>query len=341
MGYQSDAYRKNGEAIKYLVHDSAGNSREFIDKYDADAQIVPPGTATRAITFIKTLRRVKSENVELYCGNIIAIYYAIVAKLFGRNLIVFLRGLEFSSGKLRSYLTKRILQLADLVIAKEYGLLEKAKECRLGNKLYFIHNAVPCHNRDLLGYDERDIDIIFMNSPRKKRHVLFLLEVFKRLLQEMPALNITLAGFSILNDKKARIEIEYQEEVLKKIRELGLEGRISVLGFVPYGRELLKRSKIFVFPAEVVFCNYALLESMSYGCVPVTADGEGAEMIVDDNVNGRICRREVELFKDSILQCLDRQNWNRLSSGAVETIRKRFSIQQWYEKIRKAKDEAL
>ncbi|WP_065218842.1 MULTISPECIES: glycosyltransferase family 4 protein [Butyricimonas] len=339
IGYQSNVYAKNGETIKYLVHDVYGNSQKFIDKYNADARIVPMGIMTRVKTLICTLCKVKSKNVELYSsGSKMVIFYAVVAKLFRRNLIVILRGLEFSKGKLQVYLTKRALKLADLVIAKEYNLLEDARKCNLGNKLCFVHNAIPYHSRPLLTYDERDVDIIFMNSPRKKRHVVFLLEVFKRLLDEMPALKIILAGFSVLNEKKPSVEIEYQEEVLDRIRELGLEDKITILGFVSYGGKLLRRSKIFVFPAEIVFCNYALLESMSYGCVPVVADGEGADMIVAPNINGMICHRDVEFFKESISQCLGRQWWDRLSPKAVETIRERFSIDEWYDKIRKAKE---
>ena len=324
IGYQSDVYAKNEETIKYLVGDESGNSQKFIDKYNANAQIVS-GRIARIKTFISTLCKVKSKNVELYCSGRMAIYYAVVAKLFRRNLIVILRGQEFSQGKLQLYLIKQVLKLADLVIAKEYNLMD----------------AIPYHNQNLLSYDEKDIDIIFMNSPRKKRHVLFLLEVFKRLLYEMPTLKITLAGFGILNEKKILIEPAYQEEVLEKIRELGLEDKITILGFVPNGEELLRRSKIFVFPAEIVFCNYALLESMSYGCVPVVADGEGADMVVNQNINGMICCRDIELFKESILQCLDRQRWDCLSPKAVETILKRFSIDEWYDRIRKAKSSIL
>jgi len=147
-----------------------------------------------------------------------AIYYAVVAKLFRRNLIVILRGQEFSQGKLQLYLIKQVLKLADLVIAKEYNLMEDARKCNLDDKLCFVHNAIPYHNQNLLSYDEKDIDIIFMNTPRKKRHVLFLLEVFKRLLYEMPTLKITLAGFGILNEKKILIEPAYQEEVLERAR---------------------------------------------------------------------------------------------------------------------------
>lgn len=342
IGYQSDVYAKNGETIKYLVLDISGNSQKFADKYNADVQIISKERITRMKTFICTLCKVKSKNVELYCsGGKMALYYAVAAKLFRRNLIVILRGLEFSKGKLQIYLTKQVLKLADLVIAKEYNLMEDARKCNLGNKLCFIHNAIPYHNQAFLSYDERDIDIIFMNSPRKMRHVLFLLEVFKRLLEEMPALKITLAGFGVLNEKKMLIEVEYQEEVLERIRELGLEDKITILGFVPYGRELLRRSKIFVFPADIVFCNYALLESMSYGCVPIVADGEGADKIIDPNINGMICCRNIERFKEAILQCLDRQRWDYLSPKAVETILKRFSIDEWYGKIRKAKDSIL
>ena len=40
IGYQSDVYAKNEETIKYLVGDVSGNSQKFIDKYNANAQIV-------------------------------------------------------------------------------------------------------------------------------------------------------------------------------------------------------------------------------------------------------------------------------------------------------------
>ena len=67
IGYQSDVYAKNEETIKYLVGDVSGNSQKFIDKYNANAQIVS-GRIARIKTFISTLCKVKSKNVELYCS---------------------------------------------------------------------------------------------------------------------------------------------------------------------------------------------------------------------------------------------------------------------------------
>lgn len=64
---------------------------------------------------------------------------------------------------------------------------------------------------------------------------------------------------------------------------MGLDRKIQILGFVNNSEELLKKSKLFIFPANIVFCNNALLEAMSFGCVPVVANGEGAYRIVNDS----------------------------------------------------------
>lgn len=343
IGYQKDVYSRNGKTIKYIVNDITGNSRMFIDKYKADVLIVPRRIIARIKVFISTLYNVRSKNVELYCGkSVMGLYYAVVAKLFGRNLIIILRGLEFSSSKWRLFLTRQALKLADLIIVKEYNLMEQVKFFNLQNKSVFIHNAVPpARSEDLLAYDERDIDVLFINTPRRSRHLLFLLEVFKRLLNEVPTLKITLAGFNILNGSFL-IEAEYQHKVIERIKELGLEDKITILGYVPYGRELMRRAKTFVFPADIVFCNYALLESMSLGCVPIVSDGEAAEKIITNNVNGMISPMYegggIELFKKLVSQCLDKETWSRLSQNATDTITKDFSIDEWYRKIKEAED---
>ena len=43
-----------------------------------------------------------------------------------------------------------------------------------------------------------------------------------------------------------------------------------------------QQSKVFVFPIEKVFANFSLLESMSYGIVPIISNIEYADRIVKD-----------------------------------------------------------
>lgn len=332
IGYQSSVYNSNNETIKYLVGDVSGASSIFINKYNADASILPNNCILRVIYYVWYLLCYDSKYVELYCTGRLTFIYACLAKIFARKLIVILRGTEFNGG--RQLLTSNLLSLkiSDVIIAKEYNLLDSIEKYSLLGKTSFLHNAIPQFDVSP-EYIERDIDIIFLNTPRSSRNVLFLIDVLKKILDIKPQLNVVLAGFSVLNRKSGHIEESYQKQVLRKIEDLGLENEIDLLGFVDDSRSLLMRSKIFVFPANVVFCNYTLLEAMSVGAVPIVLNGEGADLIVDDKVNGRINNLDVDAFVESILECLNDSTWIDYSNHAQNKILTDYSINVWYEKM--------
>lgn len=145
-----------------------------------------------------------------------------------------------------------------------------------------------------------------------------------------------MAGFGILDNKNYKVEPRYQKKIINKIRELGLENDIKILGFVDNAEELLKQSKIFIFPANVVFCNYALLEAMSLGCVPIVTNGEGAYWIIND-LNGFVSKLEVNCFIDAINEALNIKTWRKKSEQSILTVEKYFSIDDWYTGIKKIK----
>lgn len=333
IGYQAQVYQKHGERIRYLVPDVTGQSEHFRVKYDADVKIVPKNKLGRLWHTLVAFLAYRPHNVELYLTGYMALPYALIAKITGRNLIVILRGTEFDSPRLMLWCCKLELKMADLVIAKEFHLKEAALRLKLGHKTHMLHNCVPCDPGVVPPYADRNIDLLFLNTPRKMRHVLFLVDVIAKLLERNPGMKVTIAGFGVLDEKYNAIELDYQREVLHKIEALGLKGKIELKGFVRNAPELMSASKVFILPADVIYCNYALLEAMSCGCVPVVADGEGARLVVEDGVGGFIRPLSVSAFVDAVESALQPEMWERCSGNARRKIDEEYSIESWYAGI--------
>lgn len=332
IGYQAQVYQKHGERIRYLVPDVTGQTEHFRVKYDADVKIVPKSKLGRLWHTLFAFLAYRPHNVELYLTGYMALPYALVAKITGRNLIVILRGLEFKSHRTTWYYAL-VLKMSDMIIAKEFYLNEGAIGLKLGHKTHMLHNCVPCVSEVVPPYADRNIDLLFLNTPRRMRHVLFLVDVIAKLLERNPGMKVTIAGFGVLDEKYNAIELDYQREVLHKIEALGLKGKIELKGFVRNAPELMSASKVFILPADVIYCNYALLEAMSCGCVPVVADGEGARLVVEDGVGGFIKPLSVSAFVDAVESALQPEMWERCSGNARRKIDEEYSIESWYAGI--------
>jgi hypothetical protein len=331
-GYQAQVYKKHGERIRYLVTDVTGQTEHFRLKYDADVKIVPENKLGRLWHTVAALLTYRPHNVELYLTGYMALPYALLAKITGRNLIVILRGLEFKSHRTTWYYAL-VLKMSDMIIAKEFYLNEGAIGLKLGHKTHMLHNCVPCVSEVVPPYADRNIDLLFLNTPRRMRHVLFLVDVIAKLLERNPGMKVTIAGFGVLDEKYNSIELDYQREVLHKIEALGLKDKIELKGFVRNAPEMMSASKVFILPADVIYCNYALLEAMSCGCVPVVADGEGARLVVEDGVGGFIRPLSVSAFVDAVESALQPEMWERCSGNARRKIDEEYSIESWYAGI--------
>ena len=331
-GYQAQVYGRHGERIRYLVTDVTGQTEHFRLKYDADVKIVPENRLGRLWHTLVELLTYRPHNVELYLTGYMALPYALLAKITGRNLIVILRGLEFKSHRTTWYYAL-VLKMSDLIIAKEFYLNEGAIRLKLGYKTHMLHNCVPDVSGGISPYAGRTIDLLFLNTPRRMRHVLFLVDVVAKLLERNPGLKVTIAGFGVLDEKYNSIELDYQREVLHKIEALGLKDKIELKGFVRNAPELMSASKVFILPADVIYCNYALLEAMSCGCVPVVADGEGARLVVEDGVGGFVRPLSVPAFVDAVESALHPEMWERYSQNARRKIDEEYSIESWYAGI--------
>ena len=334
IGYQSLAYQHFHHPVKYLVSDASGFSLSFAEKYNANINIVPKNSLHRIIFIIIYLFKAEYTHIEIYHTGRLTFFYVLFCKLFYKKILVILRGMEFD--KKNSFfwysLFIKTIQISDKVIAKEPFLYNEAQKFIPIDKILFLPNAIKTYSGKILKYEERDIDILFLNSPRKERNLFLLIDALSILLEVKKELSIFLVGFSILSDVSNKLESEYQQSVLDYIKQKGLEKKFIIKPFVDNPFNYHSRAKVFVLPSDPVFLNYSLLESMSCGTVPVVTKGDGWEMIINKN-NGFVSDFDSKDFAEQIRNALINENWDKKSVKARETVMNNYDIISWGEKI--------
>jgi len=334
IGYQVLAYQYHCHQVKYLVSDASGFSLSFAKKYNADIIIVPNNPLKRLFFTIKYLLKTEYTHIEIYDTGRMTFFYVLLCKLAKKNIMFILRGCEFNkqNGSFWYILLLKALQLSNNIVAKEPLLYKEAKKIISINRLLFLPNAIKAFSGKILNYEDRDIDILFLNTPRKERNLFLLIDALSILLENNNNLRIYIVGFSILSDVSNKLQPEYQQSVLDYIKQKKLEKVIEIKPFVDNPYDYHSRSKIFVLPADHIFLNYSMLESMSCGTVPVVTKGDGWERIINEE-NGFVSDFIPLEFAEQIKNALIKENWENKSIKARETVINNYDITSWGEKI--------
>jgi glycosyltransferase involved in cell wall biosynthesis len=125
--------------------------------------------------------------------------------------------------------------------------------------------------------------------------------------------------------------VQRQEDYVRRHTRKGIE----LHPFQPPQKYFLK-SKFFVLPADIVYLNFALLEAMAHGVVPIVSDVEGARNIVEDGVSGLVAphSREGLLRAMTRAKHLTKNDYECISANARLRVINQFSIDSWAKKLR-------
>ena len=337
IGYQAKIYNEKNMDVKYLVADKNNNSEYFSKKYNADVEILPKNRFLITYLVIKKLVKYKPEFVEIYDTGFMFFIYLIISAVFRKKIIVILRGKELQKCNRKkinfNYLMHKLgVFLSYKYVIKEKNLIDEYIANGFNKEKFIeIHNAIPMPTE--FQDSSKNIDLLYLNSIRKDRKVFFLINVVKRVLELKPNLKIIMTGFNSLDNLDNSFDPEQEYKVLEFIENNNFHKKVKVQGFVKNSREYHSRAKIFLFPADVVFLNYSLLESMSYGAVPIVSNGEGAEKIVNE-ANGYILPLDKEAWVNTIIELLDNPDLlEEKSKAAISTVEKQYSIEAWFEQM--------
>ena len=88
-------------------------------------------------------------------------------------------------------------------------------------------------------------------------------------------------------------------------------------------RDFWRKTDVFLSISDFEGCSLAMLEAMSFGCVPIVTNVSGVDEIVEDKVNGFVCPiGNMEKIVDSI-ELAANMNIKHMEKNAQKTIREK------------------
>jgi glycosyltransferase involved in cell wall biosynthesis len=150
---------------------------------------------------------------------------------------------------------------------------------------------------------ERDwsgtIELLTVGRIEQEKNPLLFVDVMARLERERPGrYRLTWAGTGPLADA-----------VLERARELGVEDRIELLGFVAFGSDLLERyrsSHLFVHVSLTEGVPAVLIEALASGTPVVATDVGGVSAMLEGGAAGLLVPPEdVDAFVEAVYRMTD------------------------------------
>ena len=345
--YHIDALESAGFKVKFLVNADCDTALNETIEYAGS------GVINRFKRFLALMLKYKPQIIDIYDYSLLTLFYILTSKLLGVRSRLWIIGYELevdninanSASKfllfrlwLKSKMTWWSASLVDQLIIKEVHQERaiKIKNEALLEKAKMLHNCVPVNEV----YEKRQttLDFIYANAVTPARNVKDIVVALSSIYSASNAGSSTILGFSCLEGKESVSRAtDYSKNVYEQYKSYNnLDEHVSVEGFVEDILPYIKRSKYFLFPADIVFANYALLESMAIGVVPIVYKGEGFERIVEHGVNGIVAEKGQLTASLNYALKLSEEDYEKLSRAAHKTILYRFSILKWYDEVGQA-----
>ena len=304
---------------------------------DSHANLPPGNTATvvassfaarvrQVARYIRAERR-RLYHVEVYAGGRFSAVYVLVARLFGVPVMAVERG---DVQYLRQYgLVTALSMWACYRLATEVWYRELYQERRLRalgvRRLFFLPNAVKAA-ADVARTHERTVDFVWSNRLIAERKPSWVVRQLAR--PEFARTRNAMLGF--LDERLADAGTLANQAYAREHRPANLELR-DYCDPAP----VLRVSRYFLLPSDIVFCNNALLEAMAAGVVPLVSDVEGARLIVDDGVNGFVFPHSEDGLARAMRAAVDLApaDYERMSRAAAEKVRTHFSLDRWLDAL--------
>ncbi len=123
--------------------------------------------------------------------------------------------------------------------------------------------------------------------------------------KQMPDVEFWFVGDSakITDDSKVDGVWKYfsAADIKKQAGKYGIQKQVFVFEYTETPVEYYQRASVFLFPSDIVFLNFSLLEAMEAGVPSIISNVEGSDRIVNDGVNGFIVPQTAEAIANKII----------------------------------------
>lgn len=172
---------------------------------------------------------------------------------------------------------------------------------------------------------EHPLSILYLGRIEKNKGIDYILEAAKKLKVDKVPFTLHFAG-----------KEETQDEYIPQFKsELGESFIYHGVVFSKVKSDLLKQCDVFLLPSFYEGLPMSLLETMSYGMVPVATPVGSIPTVVSDNVNGLyVGLKKTDDIASTIHHlCKDKALLKRLSSEAQNTIVSLFEDKVYIAKL--------
>lgn len=335
--HQFRGLARHGYSFTVLTNDQTGNSRDAvagdpgIDLHICDVQ----SSRIRFIwQLIKLIRAQQFVIAELYPDSYLQLLIAGVLKVFRIRILIIARGAELSYVNrefswCRALAFRLTYALADAVIYKELYMVEMLSDMRK-DPVFFLPNSIELP--ELVSREEQDrCRFLFMNTFKPFRYPELVVSAFIKLLQDpdlgnRKGIRLDIVG---LVGETASAAVAAKETQLQRMLE-GCEAPIALHPWSNAPAAWMSATDVFLLPSDIVFLNYALLEAMGRGIPAIVSASQGADLIVNNGVNGYIVPFDVDMWASHMKRlCLQPELRTSMGIEARRTVANRFSYDSY------------
>ena len=342
--YFSEELAKLGLGHAIYTHDVTAESRAVAERFGAAFIAGPPHRKSvgrmlkDAWTLITQVRRRDYHHADLYCDyHILAAFmYLLILSAKGIPVVLWCRG-ELYDWPVFNWWQKLFfrvaIRLSRLVILKERYMIDTLTGAGIyaPEKTIELHNTVPVSGpAPGAAFGAPEIRLLFLNSFKLWRNVGFCADVAAALRDAGVPFRMTIVG-----DKGASQGLTAEAEALRgDIARLGLGDLVTVEGFSDDPLAYYRAHDLFLLPADLIYCNYALLEAMREGLVPlVSAKDADYRLIIEEGVSGYGRPLDAREWAGLIAQlAADREQARAMSVAAAARIRSHFSVDRMFRR---------
>ncbi len=140
-------------------------------------------------------------------------------------------------------------------------------------------SRVKTRNDLKLGSNELAVGIVGQLTPRKGQ--LELIEAFAEVVSELPHVQLLIIGSALFNRDQ-----EYADELERKTRLLGLEGKVRFLGSRNDVPDLIRALDVMVVNSHEEPFGLSVLEGLATGCATLATAVGGTPEMISSGANG-------------------------------------------------------
>ncbi len=227
-------------------------------------------------------------------------------------------------------LLERIVQnLAIRVIASSHAVLPKYPE-RLRPKVEVISSGVntdlfsaikPAHESQTVG---------FLGRISHEKGLDLLIEAVPAVVDRIPAARFLIAGTAFTDEDEV-----YLEQVKARVHELGMENRVTFLGYVEQVIDFFSRLSVLALPSRREALSKAMLEAMAAGLAVVAFKIGGHASLISNWETGVLIEPfRISDYASAIVRLLEDTRWTQtIGENARRLVIDRFSTAETARRI--------